>query len=184
MILEVLPKDYVFVATTGFTGRILLKCRINKGQNVTNDFLVVGGMGHANQIAAGLALKMLGKSRRIVCFDGDGAILMHLGGLLKSSKYENFIHVLLNNGCHESVGKQSTGALGINFANIAKELGYIHTYIIRNLEEIETIFSQFSSLQGSIFVEIKCKIGEEIELPRPSFNSKTARHKFQEFLRK
>ena len=85
-----------------------LEFRSKNNQGHHRDFLTVGGMGHANQIALGIALA---KPNKIVyCFDGDGATLMHTGslGIIGDLKPSNYKHIIFNNGAHDSVGGQPT----------------------------------------------------------------------------
>src|SRR5690606_4429043 len=107
-IIESVPKDAIFVATTGRATRELHALRELSGFGHHHDFLNVGAMGHTSSIAAGIALG--NKKRMVVCFDGDAAVLMHLGSLttIGSSGLSNFLHIVLNNGAHESVGGQPT----------------------------------------------------------------------------
>lgn len=99
-----LEPNSVVVSTTGMISRELFEYRESVGEGHTRDFLTVGSMGHASQIALGIALQK--KDRRIYCFDGDGALLMHMGSLavIGSLHLNNYIHVVFNNGAHDSVG--------------------------------------------------------------------------------
>ena len=104
IILDCLPKNTIYLATTGRATRELFYLREKRNESKQCDFLNVGSMGHASSIALAIALEK--KNRQVVCLDGDAAAIMHMGALTLVSKNHcpNFIHVLLNNGAHESVG--------------------------------------------------------------------------------
>jgi phosphonopyruvate decarboxylase len=123
-IINCVPKDTIFVATTGRATRELYDLRALSRCGHENDFLNVGAMGHASSIAIGLTLAQ--KRRLVVCLDGDGATIMHLGSLTTTGKLNlpNFLHIVLNNGAHESVGGQPTAGFKINLTRIAEGSGY------------------------------------------------------------
>jgi phosphonopyruvate decarboxylase len=123
-IIKCLPEDTLFVTTTGRATRELYDLRNLSGAGHEMDFLNVGAMGHTSQIAAGIALAV--KRRLVVCLDGDGAAIMHLGGLTTIGKLGllNLLHVVLNNGAHESVGGQPTAGFKVNLTAIAENAGY------------------------------------------------------------
>jgi len=104
--------------------RELYELRDRKNQGHAQDFLTVGSMGHASQIALRIALNK--PERKIYCFDGDGAMLMHLGGLatIGNCKSSNYVHIIFNNGAHDSVGGQPTIADKIDIQALAKSMGY------------------------------------------------------------
>lgn len=119
-----LRKEDVVVATTGKTSRELFELREKHGQGHESDFLTVGSMGHASQIALGIAENSL--NRQVYCFDGDGAFIMHLGGaaIIGERAPENYKHIVLNNGAHETVGGQPTAGFHLDMTGVAKSAGY------------------------------------------------------------
>lgn len=123
-VVENVPEDTIFVATTGRATRELYFLREAQERTHENDFLNVGAMGHASSIAMGLALGA--PNRLVVCLDGDAAALMHLGAfaIVGASKAHNLLHIVLNNGAHESVGGQPSVGQTINIAAIAEHAGY------------------------------------------------------------
>lgn len=123
-VLAAVDPDCLLVASTGMIARELFGLRRSLGQSSQRDFHVVGAMGHASQVALGVAL---GKpARTVVCLDGDGAALMHLGGMatIGATKQGNFVHVILNNGAHDSVGGVPTAGFAVDFPAIARACGY------------------------------------------------------------
>ncbi len=123
-ILRALPDDAAVVSTTGMISREVYETRERLGQGHERDFLTVGSMGHAIMIAMGIAREQPG--RRVVCLDGDGASIMHLGNMAIAgqSGCENLTHIVLNNSAHDSVGGQPTVGGKIDFEEIARQLGY------------------------------------------------------------
>lgn len=118
-----LSSDSVIVSTTGMISRELFEFREFTHQGHEKDFLTVGSMGHASQIALGIALQK--KRQRIYCFDGDGSMLMHMGslGIIGSLHPDNYVHVVFNNGAHDSVGGQPTVGLQVNLPLVAEACG-------------------------------------------------------------
>ena len=167
VIADNLSIDDLIISTTGLPSRELFDYRKKKSNTHSRDFLVVGGMGHANQIALGIALKE--PKRRVICLDGDGAIIMHMGSLatIGSSKAENLIHIVLNNGAHDSVGGQKTVALDIDLSSIAKDCGYRESLTITNEKEINETLNGIKSKKGPSFIEIRINKGWRKDMGRP-----------------
>jgi len=120
IVVDHLNKSDIVVATTGVTSRELFEYRESMKQGHEKDFLTVGGMGHANQIALGIAMQK--PNRQVFCLDGDGAMLMHMGSVAINGNVscKNYKHILFNNGAHDSVGGQPTIGYKIDFRGIAK----------------------------------------------------------------
>ncbi len=158
----------VIVSTTGMISRELFEYRAGKGEGHERDFLTVGSMGHASQIALGIALEK--SDRRIWCFDGDGAAIMHMGSMaiVASKAPKNYIHVVFNNGAHDSVGGQPTVGLEINLPVVAKAVGYPHTFSVDNAADLDAVLDTVKNLQGPTFVEVKVKKGNRKDLGRPT----------------
>ncbi len=124
VILDHMPEDTVYSATTGRATRELFFLRERRGETKARDYLNVGSMGHASSVALGIALER--PERKVVVLDGDCAAIMHMGALSMVSKLEvpNLLHVVLNNGAHESVGGQPSAGHRIDFTKIAEACGY------------------------------------------------------------
>ena len=161
-----LPTDKI-VATTGMISRELFELREQQGTGHGSDFLTVGGMGHANQIALTIALQS--PRNRIWCLDGDGAALMHMGGMaiIANNDAHNLIHIVLNNGAHDSVGGQPTVGLSIDMANIASAMGYKHTYTAKDKSELCNILKSIEQYTGPIFINVLVHRGNRPDLGRP-----------------
>ncbi len=180
------PKDCI-VSTTGMISRELFEYRTAKNEGHERDFLTVGSMGHASQIALGIALEK--QDRRVWCFDGDGASIMHLGSMaiVASKAPKNYIHVVFNNGAHDSVGGQPTVGLQIDFPAIAKAVGYKQVFSVDNKEDLLNLLtshlSPLTSIDGPIFLEVKVKKGNRKDLGRPTTTPIQNKEALMDFLK-
>ena len=160
-------KDCI-VSTTGMISRELFEYRTSMNQGHERDFLTVGSMGHASQIALGIALAK--PERRIWCFDGDGATIMHMGSLaiVASKKPANYIHVVFNNGAHDSVGGQPTVGLKIDLPAVAKAVGYKAIYSVDKRKDLDAVIKNADRFEGPVLLEVKVKKGNRKDLGRPT----------------
>jgi phosphonopyruvate decarboxylase len=181
-LIEFIPKDVPIVSTTGKPSRELFELRVKNKSGNFRDFLTVGGMGHASSIASGLA-NSLG-TKRVVCLDGDGALLMHTGALAISAKQKNLIHIVLNNGAHDSVGGQPTEAINLKLDEIAEKFNYDFIYRAENEIQIEEIMKLVFHKKGSVFIEIICKKGSRSNLARPNKQPLENKNAFMSFIKK
>lgn len=158
----------VVVATTGMISRELFEYREAVHQGHERDFLTVGSMGHASQIALGIALQK--KERKVYCFDGDGATLMHMGSMAVTAAMHpvNYIHVIFNNGAHDSVGGQPTVGLKMNLSQIADACGYVKAFSVSEPAELKEKLETIKTMSGPILLEIKVKKGARKDLGRPT----------------
>lgn len=174
----------VIVSTTGKTSRELFEIREQKGQPHRYDFLTVGSMGHSSSIALGVALNK--PQKRVWCLDGDGAALMHMGAMavIGAKSPENFVHVIINNGAHESVGGQPTVAENINFGQISLACGYKISYHAADINELHDILSKIKGEKGPILIETKSAIGSRGDLGRPTTTPAENKIAFMKYLGK
>jgi phosphonopyruvate decarboxylase len=162
-----LSDDDLIVSTTGMASRELYEFRQSSGGILGEDFLTVGSMGHASSIAAGIALGR--PEKKVICIDGDGAFLMHMGavGVIGQSNLPNFIHIVLNNGAHDSVGGQPTVGLDINLPKIAKACGYNVTSSVSDERDIIDELFKIKEEKGPSFLEVIIGKGSRPNLGRP-----------------
>lgn len=178
-----LPSNAVIVSTTGMISRELFEYRTARGQGHERDFLTVGSMGHASQIALGIALQH--PERKVYCFDGDGASIMHMGNMaIVGSKHpENYVHVIFNNGAHDSVGGQPTVGHEIDLVEIARAMHYEHAECVWTPEQLkEALDGMFT--QGLQLIEIRVKKGNRKDLGRPTTTPIQNKEALMEFLKK
>lgn len=162
-----LANDAAVISTTGKTSREVFELRVRK-QEEQRDFLTVGGMGHTASIALGVALGQ--PKKQVVCLDGDGSVLMHMGALpiIGSLQPENFIHVLLNNASHESVGGQPTVADRMDFEAIALACGYRSFASVSTENELIDAWHRLVKSHGPVMLEVRIALGSRADLGRPS----------------
>lgn len=172
------------VSTTGMISRELFEARTAWNQGHERDFLTVGSMGHASQIALGIALQK--SDRRVYCFDGDGASIMHMGNMAitASMKCKNYVHVVYNNGAHDSVGGQPTVGLKIDLCAVAKAVGYKAAYSVDTMAELETKLSELKHEDGPLLLQICVKKGNRKDLGRPTTTPVQNKKALMEFLKK
>ena len=184
MVAKSLDKNDVVVSTTGMISRELFEYREAAGDGHQNDFLTVGSMGHASQIALGIALQK--PDRNVFCFEGDGAVLMHTGSMAitASKKPGNFYHIVFNNGAHDSVGGQPTVALDIDLPAIAKAVGYPSVFSVDNQHDLAQLLPDITSFPAPVFLEIKVKKGNRKDLGRPTTTPIQNKEALMGFLKK
>ena len=171
------------VSTTGKASRELFETRVANGQSHKYDFLTVGSMGHSSSIALGVAINK--PDTRIWCVDGDGAVLMHMGSMavLGSNKPKNLIHVIINNGAHETVGGMPTVASSINLVGIAKACGYPYAVSVDSFEALDAELKAAKGRGELSLIEVKCSIGAREDLGRPTTTALENKHNFMEYLK-
>lgn len=174
--------DNPVLASTGKIGREVFSLRDLRGEPHYRDFLSVGAMGHVSSVALGISLYKL--SLRVWCLDGDGAVIMHMGALsvIGANKPNNLVHVLFNNGAHESVGGLPTVSESIDYLQMAKAVGYEKIYSVDCLEELENVLKSVSLENQLTFIEIKVAIGSRADLGRPTISSQESKVNFMKFL--
>ncbi|MBQ4252823.1 MAG: phosphonopyruvate decarboxylase, partial [Erysipelotrichaceae bacterium] len=156
------------ISTTGKASRELFETRVANGQSHKYDFLTVGSMGHSSSIALGVAINK--PNHRIWCIDGDGAVLMHMGSMavLGANKPENLIHVVINNGAHETVGGMPTVAANIDLPTIAKACGYPYAASVDNFYDLDNELKKAVDRHQLSLIEVKCSLGARSDLGRPT----------------
>ena len=166
-IIECIPKESLITSTTGKISRELYENRELNGEGHEKDFLTVGSMGHASSIALGQALSQ--KNKKIVCIDGDGAVIMHMGAMATIGAYEpvNLLHIVLDNSAHETVGGIPTISNKMDFVSIAKAVGYKEAYEVDNLNDLESVLKESVKKEKLIFIRVLVTLGSRENLGRP-----------------
>jgi phosphonopyruvate decarboxylase len=165
--LEVVPAEALVVATTGKPSRELFELREARGEP-HRDFLTVGGMGHASQIALGMAMAL--GDRPVWCVDGDGAVLMHMGALalIGGRGPGNFKHVVLNNAAHDSVGGQLTVAFDVDLCGVARACRYLYAECVHEEEALDGALVRLRDAAGPALLEVRIRRGSRADLGRPN----------------
>ena len=175
-------KDLI-VSTTGKASRELFEIRETNIQSHRYDFLTVGSMGHASSIALGIALQK--ENQRIWCIDGDGAVLMHMGAMavIGANRPFNMVHIVINNGSHETVGGMPTVASSIDLVAIARACGYTHVVSVSSYDELDEVLKQAKENRELTFIEAKCSIGARENLGRPTTTALENKKTFMKYIK-
>lgn len=170
------------ISTTGKASRELFETRVANGQSHKYDFLTVGSMGHSSSIALGVAINK--PEQRVWCVDGDGAVLMHMGSMavLGSNKPKNLIHVVINNGAHETVGGMPTVAANIDLVGVAKACGYPYAVCVDSFEALDEELEAAKERGELSLIEVKCSIGAREDLGRPTTTALENKQNFMGYL--
>lgn len=166
-VMDCMPGDTIFVATTGRATREIHDLREQRGLDHNRDFLNVGAMGHGSSIALGIVLGT--PDRPVVCLDGDAAVIMHLGTLATIGALgpPNFMHVILNNGAHESVGGQPSAGFKINLTGMAENAGYATVgQAITRGADLEDALRHLAATGKPGFIDVHVRKGIRLDLSR------------------
>lgn len=171
------------VSTTGKASRELFEIREAKGQSHKYDFLTVGSMGHSSSIALGVALNK--PETKVWCIDGDGALLMHMGAMavIGANAPKNLIHIVINNGAHETVGGMPTVASNLDVVAIAKACGYPEAVSVNSFEELDRELAKAKEAECLSLIEVKCSIGAREDLGRPTTTAIENKENFMNYLK-
>ena len=180
-ILQVSGEDPI-ISTTGKASREVFEIRENEEQGHQCDFLTVGSMGHSSSIALGVALNK--PDRQIWCIDGDGAVLMHMGSMavIGSNKPSNLIHVVINNGAHETVGGMPTVATEMSLTAIARACGYPYAVKVDTFEALDRELEAAKKRNKLSLIEVSCSIGARADLGRPTTAAIDNKKNFMRYL--
>ena len=170
------------VSTTGKASRELFEIREANKQSHRYDFLTVGSMGHSSSIALGIALNK--PEQRIWCIDGDGAVLMHMGAMavIGANKPKNLIHIVINNGAHETVGGMPTVAGETDLVGVAKACGYPYAVSVDTFNDLDNELAAAKGRNELSLVEIKCSIGAREDLGRPTTTALENKNNFMQYI--
>ena len=174
-LLKKISKNERLITTTGYTSREIFQIRKEHHLKNGKDFYMVGGMGHSSMVALGCSIN---SKEKINCIDGDGSLLMHMGGLASIGAYakKNLRYILLNNNCHESVGGQKTISNYLNFKKISEGLNFKKYDIIKDYKDLKKL-DKFFKLNGPSFLEVRIKNVSIKNLGRPK-NLKEIKERF------
>ena len=184
VVLDCMPKDTIYTASTGRATRELFFLRERRREGKEHDFLNVGSMGHASSVALGIALAK--PDRKVVALDGDSACIMHMGAMTMVSKVEapNFMHIVLNNGAHESVGGQPSAGHQVDFTKIAEGCGYVTVgHPVTTREKLKEALRFLDGVGKASFIDLRIHKGLSGKLPPLDFDHRAAIDEFMKELR-
>lgn len=184
VILSQSKKDDIFVCTTGKLSREVFEIREKTNAGHAKDFLTVGSMGHSISIAHGIAIAK--PDKRVWCLDGDGAALMHMGSLAVTGVHcpKNLVHVVINNGAHETVGGLPTVSKQIKLCETAKTFGYGQSFAVSNAEQLSQTLKDIESTENLTFIEVDCNLISRKDLGRPTTTTIQNKNDFMVYLSK
>jgi phosphonopyruvate decarboxylase len=174
--LSLVDPEAAVIATTGKCGRELFTLD-DRDQHLYQ----VGSMGGASGMALGVALN---SARPVVVLDGDGAALMKLGAMATIGAYapKRLIHVLLDNGVHDSTGGQATVSSSVDFAAVALACGYAYAASCVTLDGFEKTYRTAQSGEGPSLIHLKIAPGSMAALGRPTVTPAQVASRFKAFL--
>ena len=175
-------KEDPILSTTGKASRELFEIREKNGQSHKYDFLTVGSMGHTSSIALGVALQK--PQQKIWCIDGDAAMLMHMGAMavIGANKPSNLVHIVINNGAHETVGGLPTVASEINLVKMAEACGYPYAVRVSEFEQLDKELQAAKERRELTLIEVECAIGAREDLGRPTTTALENKENFMRYL--
>lgn len=164
--LETIEKNTKIISSTGYNSRELMYLRNKYNLKKGDDFYMVGGMGHTISVSLGYSLS---SKKKIVCIDGDGSFLMHLGSIKTAGTFakNNLKYILLNNNSHDSVGGQNTYINNVNLENLSKSFGFKKFYCIKDKKNLKKKIKNFLNEKSLSFLEVKISNNKSKKLPRP-----------------
>ena len=168
----------VIVSTTGKASRELFEIRERRGEGHGKDFLTVGSMGHSSSIALAVAINQ--PDKKVWIIDGDGAALMHMGAMavLAANAPKNVVHIVINNGAHETVGGQPTVMAGVDIVKVAQGCGYKNAVSVDNFDKLSAALNAAKERDELSFIEVKCALGARDDLGRPTTTAKENKQAF------
>jgi phosphonopyruvate decarboxylase len=174
--LQLVPDNGAVIATTGKCGRELFTLA-DRPQHLYQ----VGSMGGASGMALGVAL-----NTRVPVFvlDGDGAALMKLGtfATIGACAPRNLVHILLDNGVHDSTGGQPTVSASVDFAAVALACGYAYAAACASLDGFEAALREAMGRPGPALIHLRIAPGSMAKLGRPTVSPPEVARRFRAFL--
>jgi phosphonopyruvate decarboxylase len=167
------PEAAAIIATTGKAGRELFTLADRK-----QHFYLVGSMGCSSGVGLGVSLNT---RRPVIVLDGDGAALMKLGTFATIGP-DNLIHIVLDNGVHDSTGGQATVSAAIDFAGVALACNYRRAISCDSILGFDRAFAQALEAGGPTLVHVRIQPGSMDKLGRPTVSPQQVAKRFQSFL--
>ena len=181
LIIKNLGDDDFIVSTTGKTSREIFEIREKYNMTHSNDFLTVGSMGHTSSLALGISLNT---DKNIFCIDGDGSFIMHMGGVATAIQKsgDNFKYILINNGCHESVGGQKTIVDNLDLEKILLGFGIKKVFNVYDTSQLIQALN-YQKEHGKIAIVVNTNDKSRKDLGRPTTTPIENKEQFIEKIR-
>ena len=182
-VLDVLGDNAIYLGTTGRATREVNEQLKEHGIGEGHEFQNVGSMGHVSSVGLGIALAR--PEKNVVVFDGDAAVVMHMGALATNCRYKagNMIHIVLNNGVNESVGGQPSAGYVVNLTEIASACGYqTPGHAVEAKEELQEIIRNHRKGEMPLFIDVHVRQGIRSDMPKLNINHKAQKMALMENL--
>lgn len=182
-VLDILGDNAIYLGTTGRATREVNEQLKEHGIGEGHEFQNVGSMGHVSSVGLGIALAR--PEKNVVVFDGDAAVVMHMGALATNCRYKagNMIHIVLNNGVNESVGGQPSAGYVVNLTEIASACGYqTPGHAVEAKEELQKIIRNHRKGEMPLFIDVHVRQGIRSDMPKLNINHKMQKKALMENL--
>lgn len=175
-VLALVPDTLPIVVTTGKAGREMFTLS-DREQHLYQ----VGSMGCASPMGLGIAMTT---GRQTLVIDGDGAALMKLGSMATIGAYQpsGLVHVLLDNGVHDSTGGQATVSPVVDFAGVALACGYRRAFVCDSEAGFAAALAQALTDDGPVLVHARIAPGSLEKLGRPTIAPHEVAQRFRRFI--
>jgi sulfopyruvate decarboxylase subunit beta len=144
--------------------------------HVPENFYIEDSMGLALPLALGLAVAQ--PKRRVFVVEGDGAILMHMGALVRvgAVKPDNLTVLLIQNGVHAASGGQALTSPALDLAQLARSAGIPRA---QNIATPNAFAAALASAEGGPHVLV-LSTAPDLEVVRPpiAFDPVQTKHRF------
>lgn len=166
-ILKNISKNTKIISSVGFNSRELYQIRSEKNHKNGKVFLMPGAMGHTSMVS--IAVSRFTKEK-VICLDGDGSFIMHLGALTMVGNYQqkNFKYILIDNESHESIGDQPILFKNLNTKKLSQAMGFKNFFYTDKTSELDILMKKFIKSPGPSFYHIKIMTGTLPNLIRPN----------------
>ena len=185
-VVDVLGNDAVYLGTTGRATREVHEQLKQHGVDPGHEWQNVGSMGHVSSVGLGIALAK--PKQKVVVFDGDAAVVMHMGALATNCRYKagNMIHIVLNNGVNESVGGQPSAGFVVNLTRAAEACGYrTPGHAVETKEELQSIIRDNQIGDNMpLFVDVHVRQGIRNDMPKLGIDHQAVKRELMEYLSK
>ena len=183
-VVDVLGADAIYLGTTGRATREVHEQLKLHNIGVGHEWQNVGSMGHVSSVGLGIAIAK--PKRQVVVFDGDAAVVMHMGALATNCRYKagNMIHIVLNNGVNESVGGQPSAGYVINLTGVAVACGYrTPGHAVETKEELQKIIRENKNGDMPLFIDVHVRQGIRSDMPKLGIDHKAVKNELMENLK-
>ena len=172
---DALPPETLVVTSLGNASYLWAAIR-DRAEN----FYIEDAMGLALPLALGLAVAR--PDRRVVVVEGDGGLLMHMGGLITvgAASPGNLTVLLIQNGVHAASGGQALTNAGLDFAALALAAGVAQARNIETDGEFGPALAGAIEGPGPAFLALATAPDLDVVVPPSGFDPVVTKRRFQD----